>query len=160
MCRVSVCSGILFAVSPLNPSSGRISVIQRQEVAMSSLVLSQLLNPESGVDRKAAGNIPDLATDGKRPSRYDEIVRHQEKRLARQRVEDRARAKADEQERQVELRRSDRAASRQDSGSSPAEQRQAESRNDRNDGNAMASKPSRGKQVSESKNPEDVADPK
>lgn len=74
---------------------------------MSSMVLTQLLNPESGVDRKNSGRAPESQVPGDDgPSRYDEIVRQQEKRLERQRVEDRARARDMEQERLAEKRRS------------------------------------------------------
>ncbi|UZD64525.1 flagellar hook-length control protein FliK [Marinobacter sp. AN1] len=77
---------------------------------MSSMVLTQLLNPESGIDRKATGKLPDTqgaADQG--PSRYDEVVRQQEKRLEQRRVEDRARERAMERERQAEARHDDRA---------------------------------------------------
>lgn len=96
---------------------------------MSSMVLTQLLNPESGIDRKATGKLPDsqgAADQG--PSRYDEVVRQQEKRLEQRRVEDRARERAMEQGRQAEARHDDRADERKPDPSARVEK--AEGRGD------------------------------
>lgn len=100
---------------------------------MSSMVLSQLLNPEASLDRKASSQAPDLTTGDKGPSRYDEIVRQQEKRLEQKRVEERRQAKAEVQA-QHESRRAERSAAssqppkadRQDNAAKPADH-QAES---------------------------------
>jgi flagellar hook-length control protein FliK len=96
---------------------------------MSSMVLTQLLNPESGIDRKATGKLPDsqgAADQG--PSRYDEVVRQQEKRLEQRRVEDRARERAMEQGRQAETRHDDRSEERKPDPSARVEK--AEGRSD------------------------------
>ncbi len=94
---------------------------------MSSMVLSQLLNSDAGLDRKPSGQLPDLTTGEKGPSRYDEIVRQQEKRLAQKRVEERNQTKADLQA-QRDARRAEKAESsrqaevdRQKNSANPAE---------------------------------------
>ncbi|MGM0570150.1 flagellar hook-length control protein FliK [Marinobacter sp.] len=75
---------------------------------MSSMVLTQLLNPDSGVDRKNTGKAQDSQSAAdKGPSRYDEIMRQQEKRLEQRRADDRARERTMAQERQTESRRAD-----------------------------------------------------
>ena len=110
---------------------------------MSSMVLSQLLNPEASLDRKASSQAPDLTTGDKGPSRYDEIVRQQEKRLEQKRVEERRQAKAEVQA-QHESRRAERSAAssqppkadRQGSSVNPAD-RQAESVQSRQDNKAV-----------------------
>ena len=60
---------------------------------MSGMVLNQLLNPESGIDRPGADKAPAGVGQGRPdngPSRYDEVVRQQEKRLEQRRAEERA----------------------------------------------------------------------
>ena len=55
---------------------------------MSGMVLNQLLNPESGIDRPGADKAPKAVGQGRPdngPSRYDEVVRQQEKRLEQRR---------------------------------------------------------------------------
>lgn len=74
---------------------------------MSSMVLTQLLNPESGIDRPGPGKAVDNGAQSRPdngPSRYDEIVRQQEQRLEKRRTEERATAR----QRQDEARHSDR----------------------------------------------------
>jgi flagellar hook-length control protein FliK len=56
------------------------------------MVLTQLLNPESGIDRPAADKSLDgggQARPENGPSRYDEVVRQQEKRLEQRRAQER-----------------------------------------------------------------------
>lgn len=119
---------------------------------MSSMVLSQLLNPEASLDRKASSQVPDLTTSDKGPSRYDEIVRQQEKRLAQKRVDERRQAKAEVQA-QHESRRAERAAAssqppkadRQNNAVNPAD-RQTESVQNRQD-NPAAKAPDKSRQT-------------
>ncbi|MFC4260500.1 flagellar hook-length control protein FliK [Marinobacter lacisalsi] len=59
---------------------------------MSGMVLTQLLNPESGIDRPSADKALEGAGQGRPdngPSRYDEVVRQQEKRLEQRRAQER-----------------------------------------------------------------------
>ena len=60
---------------------------------MSGMVLTQLLNPDSGADRSVADRAADATGQGRAesgPSRYDEVVRQQEQRLEKQRARERA----------------------------------------------------------------------
>lgn len=68
---------------------------------MSGMVLIQLLNPESGIDRQSADKALDGVGPGRPesgPSRYDEVVRQQEKRLEQKRAEERAAERNRQQE--------------------------------------------------------------
>ena len=59
---------------------------------MSGMVLTQLLNPESGIDRPTADKSLDgvgQARPESGPSRYDEVVQQQEKRLEQRRAQER-----------------------------------------------------------------------
>ncbi|SFR50096.1 flagellar hook-length control protein FliK [Marinobacter daqiaonensis] len=71
---------------------------------MSGMVLTQLLNPESGIERvtpdRSGGGAPAGSEAG--PSRYQEIVRQQEKRLDQRRQQERAEQKTALAERQQE----------------------------------------------------------
>lgn len=80
---------------------------------MSSMVLTQLLNPDSGIDRSTAGP---AAENGDRsesgPSRYDDVVRQQEKRVEKRRLEDRAAQQRQEQSRQADREQDSRSVAR------------------------------------------------
>ncbi|MFL1484382.1 flagellar hook-length control protein FliK [Marinobacter sp. LN3S78] len=68
---------------------------------MSGMVLNQLLTPESGTDRPGADKALDGAVQGRPesgPSRYDEVVRQQEKRLEQRRAEERSAQRKRDQE--------------------------------------------------------------
>lgn len=89
---------------------------------MSGMVLNQLLNPESGIDRPGADKAPAGVGQGRPdngPSRYDEVVRQQEKRLEQRRAEERAAQRRREEE---DIRQKQQAA-RTDSGESSARDR-------------------------------------
>ena len=68
---------------------------------MSGMVLNQLLTPESGIDRPGVDKALDGADQGRPengPSRYDEVVRQQEKRLEQRRAEERSAQRKRDQE--------------------------------------------------------------
>lgn len=74
---------------------------------MSGMVLTQLLNPESGIDRPGADKALEGAGQGRPdngPSRYDEVVRQQEKRLEQRRAQERDVQQKREEARQQEAR--------------------------------------------------------
>lgn len=81
---------------------------------MSSMVLTQLLNPDSGIDRSTAGQaVENGGRSESGPSRYDEVVRQQEKRLEKRRLEDRAAQQRQEQSRQADREQDGRSVARE-----------------------------------------------
>lgn len=106
---------------------------------MSGMVLTQLLNPDSGADRSVADRAADTPGQGRPesgPSRYDEVVRQQEQRLEKQRARERAEQRSAEQ---AAARKQD-SAQKQDAADRPKEAT-AQAANERRPETARTEKP-------------------
>ncbi|WP_328185066.1 flagellar hook-length control protein FliK [Marinobacter sp. OP 3.4] len=116
---------------------------------MSGMVLNQLLTPESGIDRPGVDKALDGVTQGRPengPSRYDDVVRQQEKRLEQRRAEERSAQRKREQEDLRQRQDGARAeAAKAESAERPAEEntQAASDRRPESDRDSPASKKSR-----------------